>query len=63
MTKPTALNLPQADPLPEATQRYFDICQEKLGLVPNVLRAYAFDIPKLDAFAAMYNDLMLAPRG
>ena len=23
---PTALNLPMADPLPEETQRYFDIC-------------------------------------
>jgi uncharacterized peroxidase-related enzyme len=28
-------------------------------MVPNVLRAYAHDIAKLDAFAAMYNDLML----
>jgi len=59
MTLPTALNLPQADPLPEATARYFDICQEKLGMVPNVLRAYAFDPVKLNAFTAMYNDLML----
>ena len=56
---PTALNLPPADPLPEATARYFDICQEKLGMVPNVLRAYAFDPVKLNAFTAMYNDLML----
>ena len=56
---PTALNLPMVDPLPEATQKYFDICQEKLGMVPNVLRAYAFDIDKLNAFAGMYNDLML----
>ncbi|MCC5969971.1 MAG: peroxidase-related enzyme [Pararhodobacter sp.] len=59
MTLPTALNLPAADPLPEATARYFDICQEKLGMVPNVLRAYAFDPVKLNAFTAMYNDLML----
>ncbi len=59
MTLPTALNLPPADPLPEATARYFDICQEKLGMVPNVLRAYAFDPVKLNAFTAMYNDLML----
>jgi uncharacterized peroxidase-related enzyme len=59
----TALNLPAVDPLPEATQKYFDLCAEKLGLVPNVLRAYAFDIQKLDAFTAMYNDLMLAPSG
>ena len=29
--------------------------------MPNVLRAYAHDIAKLDAFAAMYNDLMLGP--
>jgi uncharacterized peroxidase-related enzyme len=28
-----------------------------------VLAAYAFDMPKLEAFAAMYNDLMLAPSG
>jgi uncharacterized peroxidase-related enzyme len=63
MTEPTALNLPPVEPLPEATARYFDICQEKLGLVPNVLRAHAFDIAKLDAFAAMYNELMLAPSG
>ncbi|HDZ80968.1 MAG TPA: alkylhydroperoxidase [Roseobacter sp.] len=56
---PTALNLPMVDPLPAATQKYFDVCQQKLGMVPNVLRAYAFDIDKLNAFAAMYNDLML----
>lgn len=58
-----ALNLPPVDPLPEATARYFALCEEKLGMVPNVIRAYAFDIAKLDAFTAMYNDLMLAPSG
>jgi uncharacterized peroxidase-related enzyme len=61
--RPTALDLPAVDPLPEATRTYFDLCQTKLGLVPNVLRAYAFDIAKLDAFTALYNDLMLAPSG
>ena len=60
---PTALNLPPVDPLPDHTRAYFDLCQDKLGMVPNVLRAYAFDIAKLDAFSAMYNDLMLAPSG
>ncbi len=60
---PTALNLPMADPLPEATQKYFDICTEKLGMIPNVLKAYAFDIEKLNAFTAMYNDLMLGESG
>ncbi len=45
--------------LSAATQRYFDICEEKLGLVPNVLRAYSFDDAKLRAFTDMYNDLLL----
>ena len=38
---------------------YFKKCQDKLGFVPNVLLAYAFDMAKLEAFVAMYNDLML----
>lgn len=64
MTKlPTALNLPEMDPMPEDTARYFEICEDKLGLVPNVLRAYAFDKTKLDAFSAMYNELMLGESG
>lgn len=61
--KPTALNLPMVDPLPPQTQKYFDICQEKLGLVPNVLQAHAFDIEKLNAFTALYNNIMLADSG
>ena len=56
---PTALDLPQVEPQPPATQKYFDICQDKLGMVPNVLRAHAFDIEKLNTFTALYNDLML----
>jgi len=60
---PNALDLPMADPLPEATQKYFDICQEKLGMVPNVLQSYAFDVSKLNTFTAMYNDIMLADSG
>ncbi|SFT06674.1 uncharacterized peroxidase-related enzyme [Sulfitobacter marinus] len=56
---PTALDLPMVDPLPEATQKYFDVCQQKLGMIPNVLQTYAFDIDKLNSFTAMYNDLML----
>jgi uncharacterized peroxidase-related enzyme len=44
-------------------QGYFDKCTEKLGFVPNVLKAYAFDNAKLEAFVGLYNDLMLAPSG
>ena len=63
MTRISALDLPPVDPLPEATRRYFDICEEKLGMIPNVLLAHSFDITKLNAFTAMYNDLMLGPSG
>jgi uncharacterized peroxidase-related enzyme len=58
----TALKLDGAALTP-AMQAYFDKCTEKLGFIPNVLKAYAFDMAKLEAFVAMYNDLMLAPSG
>ena len=61
--EPTALDLPMVDPLPPETQKYFDICTEKLGMIPNVLQAYAFDIEKLNTFTALYNDLMLGDSG
>src|SRR6202167_601924 len=58
----TAFKLPPA-PLSPDMAAYFAKCEEKLGFVPNVLKAYAFDMSKLSAFVAMYNDLMLAPSG
>jgi uncharacterized peroxidase-related enzyme len=58
----TALDLPPEQLSPEMAA-YFAKCEEKLGFVPNVLKAYAFDTAKLAAFVAMYNDLMLAPSG
>ena len=61
--KVMALDLPMVDPLPPETEKYFAICEEKLGLIPNVLKAHAFDINKLNAFVALYNDLMLADSG
>jgi uncharacterized peroxidase-related enzyme len=57
-----ALSLP-ATGLSESMAAYFAKCEEKLGFVPNVLKAYAFDMAKLESFVAMYNDLMLAPSG
>jgi uncharacterized peroxidase-related enzyme len=61
-SKIVALQL-SAAPLSQEMAAYFAKCEEKLGFVPNVLKAYAFDMPKLSAFVAMYNDLMLAPSG
>ena len=57
-----ALNLPPVK-LSPAMETYFKKCQDKLGFVPNVLLAYAFDMAKLESFVAMYNDLMLGESG
>jgi uncharacterized peroxidase-related enzyme len=57
-----ALDLPMAQ-LSPAMAAYFKKCEERLGFVPNVLKAYAFDNAKLEVFAAFYNDLMLGPSG
>lgn len=57
-----ALDLGRAKLSPAMTA-YFQKCQDKLGFVPNVLVAYAFDTVKLEAFVTMYNDLMLGPSG
>lgn len=63
MTETTALRLNFPDPLPDDVAALFVKCQEKLGLVPNVLAAYAHRPEKLWAFSQMYNDLMLGPSG
>lgn len=59
----TALELPPSEELSDETKAYFDKCKEKLGLIPNVLLAYAFDETKLQAFTDFYNDLMLGESG
>lgn len=58
-----ALELAAETELSAEMKAYFDKCREKLGMVPNVLLAYAFNNQKLEVFAAFYNDLMLAPSG
>ena len=49
--------------LDEGLKKYFQICREKLGLLPNVLRAYAFRPAKLKTFVGLYNELMLGDSG
>jgi uncharacterized peroxidase-related enzyme len=52
---PAALSPAMAD--------YFKLCEEKLGFVPNVMKAFAFDMAKLEAFVAYRTDLMLGDSG
>ena len=55
--------MPSRESVSDETGTYWDKCLEKLGLVPNVIRAYSFDDEKLGAFTRMYNTLMLGESG
>jgi uncharacterized peroxidase-related enzyme len=55
----TALDIAAEAPLTERQEKYLEVCRDKIGFVPNVLTAYAFNPVKLQAFMDMYNDLML----
>jgi len=59
-----ALDMPKSEEaLSEKQQKYLDICDEKLGFIPNVLQAYAWHSTKFDGFTGLYNDLMLGDSG
>lgn len=58
-----ALKIDRETELSAETEAYFDLCRAKLGMVPNVLAAYAFNEKKLRGFTEMYNDLMLGDSG
>jgi uncharacterized peroxidase-related enzyme len=58
-----ALDLKEPAELDGDIKKYFDKCDEKLGLIPNVLRAYAFNQDKLRNFMNFYNELMLGESG
>ncbi len=51
--------LPDPDSLDDDIKKYFAKCEEKLGLVPYVIRAYTGNQEKLRNFISFYNELML----
>jgi uncharacterized peroxidase-related enzyme len=55
--KITALKLPPGKLSPEM-EAYFKKCEERLGFVPNVLKAFAFDDAKLQAFVDYRQELV-----
>ncbi|MCC6466956.1 MAG: alkylhydroperoxidase, partial [Alphaproteobacteria bacterium] len=57
------LPVPNPKKLDKDLQKYFKVCQEKLGLVPYVLRALAARPQKLRNFINTYNELMLGDSG
>ena len=61
--KVMALATPDGDPDDADLAAYFGVCRDKLGFVPNVLRAYASRPRKLRTFVDTYNELMLGDSG
>ncbi len=57
------LALPDEATLPEDLRPYFQKCRDKLGFVPNVLRAWLIRPDRLRNFIRTYDDLMLGPSG
>lgn len=55
-----ALSVPDEADLDPDLQKYFAICREKLGLVPNVLRSFSFKPERLRKFIDSYNEIMLS---
>ena len=57
------LPVPNIEDLSDETRKYWELCLEKLGMVPNVIKAYSFDDTHLRGFTTLYNTLMLGPSG
>ena len=53
------LPIPDLEDLPADVKKYFDICIEKLGMVPNVLTVFSQNLKQLDGFTRFYNELMM----
>src|ERR1700710_280353 len=62
-THVTALADADESTLPDELKPYFQKCRDKLGFVPNVLRAWLIRPEKLRNFIRLYDELMLAPSG
>jgi uncharacterized peroxidase-related enzyme len=57
------LDIDTGEPTEEDLRKYWAKCREKLGMVPNVVRAVSQNPRKARTFIAMYNELMLGDSG
>jgi len=53
------LPFPEPETLPEDIQKYMSVCKDKLGFIPNVIKAFSLRPEKLRTFISKYNELML----
>lgn len=59
----TALEDADEAGIPEELRPYFQKCRDKLGFVPNVLKAWLLRPEKLRNFVRLYDELMLGASG
>ena len=55
-----ALSIPDRGNLDARRRKYLQVCEEKLGFVPNVIKAYAFDNEKLRTFVDLHPEFETA---
>ena len=56
----SGLPVPDPETLPKDLQKYMAVCEDKLGMVPNVIKAFSLRPDKLRTFIAKYDELMLS---
>ena len=59
LTRVSALPVPDPGTLDEDLQKYLQVCEDKLGHVPNVMKVFSLRPSKMRTFIAKYNELML----
>lgn len=57
------IELPARAELPEDLQALFAACDEKLGMIPNVVAAYSHDADQCRTFSRFYSALMFGESG
>lgn len=55
--------LPDQKDWDDGARAYLAKCEDKLGIIPNVLRAYTAQMNKFQTFTRFYNELMLGESG
>ena len=60
LTEIGALPVPGPETLDDDLKKYMDVCQEKLGHIPNVVKVFSLRPAKLRTFIDKYNEMMLS---
>jgi uncharacterized peroxidase-related enzyme len=57
------ISTPEKSSLPEDMQKYLNVCEDKLGMIPNVISAFCHEPEQFRTFTRFYNEIMFAKTG